>query len=173
MTTTSFIAQHPWKPDPRRKRNRYFRLVHVRENIAQLALLSPPKGISFTRVDNFMAPIDEGSLVAVYGTDVNPNELEKRTEEDIDEFIAAKLHVINDKPKGYEWENLRKFETINTSEAVKQHAFNEQTVKILDSQLKEMNRNIDLKNSVLKSKPFNSEDVEEKLETAEIKIVEI
>ena len=169
---TTFNAIHPWVADPRRKRNRFFRLVHIRENQAQLALISPPKGISFTRVDNITAPIDEGSLVAVYGTDVTPNELQKRTLEDIDEFIAKNLHIINDNPN-FEWENNRKIETINRSEAVLKHAFNEKTVQILDSELKKFNENIDLKNQALKSKPFNSEDVEEKLETAEIKIVEI
>ncbi len=167
-----FVAEHPWKADPRRKRNRYFRIVHVRENIQQLMLLSPPKGISFTRVDNFTAPIDEGSLVAVYGTDVNPNDFEKRDLDDIDEFIAKNLHVINDKPN-FEWENNRKFETIANSEEVKKHAFNEKTIKILDSELKKLNEKIDLKNQVLKTKPFNRDDLDEKWSDNEIKLVEI
>ena len=166
-----FLAETPKIGDERRKRNRYFRLVHVRENPEQLILLSPPKGISFTRVDNFQAPISEGSLIAVYGTDATPNHLEKRTVEDIDEFIAKHLHVINDKPN-YEWNNNMKIETSVINEDTLKHGFNETTVKVLDSQLKEINKEIDNRNMLLKSKPFNSEDVEEKHEK-EIKIVEI
>src|SRR5690349_7403518 len=104
MTRVQLEQREP--EDPRRKRNRYFKLVHVRENAAQLALLSPPKGINLTKLNKFDdGGIEEGSIVAVTGTDVTPHHLEKRTLEDIDEFIANNLTVINDNPKGANWSN--------------------------------------------------------------------
>lgn len=169
-----FKAESPIVEDPRRKRNRFFRLVHVRENAQQLALLSPPKGICITKFNKLDdGGIEEGSIVAVYGTDITPNELQKRTLEDIDEFISKNLHVISDSPSGVSWSNSRKFETTNNSEAVQKYAFNKRTIKVLDEMLiKKKNAEIEHNNLVLKSKPFNSEDVEQQIET-EIEIVEI
>lgn len=170
---TTFIPEQRPPDDPRRKRNRFFRLVHVRENAAQLALMSPPKGINLSRLNKFDDKgIEEGSIVAVSGTDVTPNQLEKRTLDDIDDFIAKNLHVINDNPNA-EWSNNRKMETSNNSEAVQKHAFNKRTVEILDEQLiKIKNKEIEKNNVVLKSKPFNTEDIQQRIEN-EIEIVEI
>lgn len=168
-----FKAEPNFVEDPRRKRNRFFRLVHVRENAQQLALLSPPKGICMTKLNKLeQGGIEEGSIVAVYGTDITPNELQKRDLDDIDEFIAKNLHVMSDST-GLNWSNNRKFETTNNSEAVQKHAFNKRTVQVLDEMLiKKKNAEIEHNNLILKSKPFNSEDVEQKIET-EIEIVEI
>jgi hypothetical protein len=169
-----FLAEMPNSEDPRRKRNRFFRMVHVRENALQIALLDPPKGINLTKLSKFDdGGIDEGSIVIVSANDVLPNDLEKRDMDDINEFIAKNLTVINDTPKGAKWSNNQKIETSINSEAVQKHAFNERTVKVLDEKLIKMqNAEIEHRNVVLKSKPFNSEDVEQKIET-EIKIVEI
>lgn len=171
---TTFIPQPLPQPDPRRKNRRFFRLIHVRENAQQLALLSPPKGINLTRLNKFdEGGIEEGSIVAVSGTDVTPNHLEKRTLDDIDAFISKNLTVINDNPKNANWSNNRKMETSNNSEAIQKLAFNKRTIKILDEQLVRIkNKEIEHNNLVLKSKPFNSEDVQQKIEK-EIEIVEI
>src|SRR5690606_33707858 len=144
-------------------------------NTQQLALISPPKGISFTKLSPFSSKrgFEDGSIVVVYATDVTPNDFEKRTPEDIDEFIATNLSVIEDNPKGVTWNNARKFETTRNTEYVRKHAFNEQTIKLLDEQLKLINKEKEKKNEILKSRPFNREDIEERLDEPVLKIVEI
>ena len=176
-----FVAKKPERsPEEKaiiekRKRNRYFRIVKVRQSTEQLALIQPPKGICFTKLSPFQSKrgFEEGSIVVVYANDVTPNDFEKRTPEDIDEFIASNLSVIEDSPKGVNWRPERKFETTRNTEYVQKHAFNEKTIQILDEQLKQINKDKEEKNILLKSKPFNREDVEEKLDEPVLKIVEI
>ena len=75
--------------------------------------------------------------------------------------------------KNANWSNNRKMETSNNSEAIQKLAFNKRTIKILDEQLVRIkNKEIEHNNLVLKSKLFNSEDVQQKIEK-EIEIVEI
>lgn len=176
-----FIAKKPERsPEEKaiiekRKRNRYFRIVKVRNSVEQLALISPPKGICFTKLNPFQSKrgFEDGNIVVVYTTDVTPNDFEKRTPEDIDEFIATNLSVIEDNPKGVNWRPERKFETTRNTEYVRKHSFNERTIQILDEQLKQINKEKEKKNEILKSKPFNREDIEEKLDKPVLKIVEI
>lgn len=178
MTKRVFVASKPPNPNPefveKRKRGRFFRIVHVRENSQQLALISPPAGICFSKLNRLETkPDEEGSIVIVYCNNITPNDFEKRELEDIDEFIAGNLTVINDKPKGYDYNHARKFETTRNTEYTQKYAFNEKTIELLDAELKAINRAKEEKNLVLKSKPFNSEDVEEKLEDNVLKVVEI
>lgn len=167
--------QRPIDPDdPRRRRGRYFKMVHVRESKQQLALLSPPKGISFTvlnRLDT-KGKLD-GNIVCVYCNNVNPNDFEKRELDDIDDFIARNLTVINDSPKGFDFPMNRKFETIIDSEHTRKLSFNEQIIKIDETLKKILNKDVEKRNDALKSAPYNSEDVEDKLDEEEVVFREI
>ena len=159
----------------KRKRDRHFRIVKVRENDKQLAMLKPPKGICFSKLNPFESKrgFEDGSIVIVYGNEVNTNDFEKRDLDDIDNFIADNLTVIEDNPKGVNYDGARKYETSKVNEYTKKHGFNETTIELLDEQMKIINRKVETDNQLLKSKPFNSEDVQDKLEEPVLRIVEI
>ncbi len=171
-----YSDQQPPRGNSKRKNRRYFRMVHIRETQEQLRLLSPPKGICFTVFNKLETKglAEEGLYVAVYANDITPNDFEKRTMHDIDEFIAKNLTVIEDSPQGIKnWSGERKFETINNSEYVLKNAFDKKVEEISDQILKLENKKIEQDNEKLKSKPFNREDLKDPLVENKLTVYEI
>jgi hypothetical protein len=180
MTFRFIAGKTPKTPEElqiieKRKRDRHFRIVRVMENDKQLAMIQPPAGICFSKLNPFESKSGmlQGSVVIVYGNQVNTNDFEKRDLDDIDNFIADNLTVIEDNPKGVNYSGARKYETSKQNEYTKKHGFNETTIELLDEQMKQINRKVENENELLKSKPFNSEDVQDKLEEPVLRIVEI
>ncbi|MDR4491399.1 MAG: hypothetical protein R2685_10945 [Candidatus Nitrosocosmicus sp.] len=178
---TRFIAgKTPQTPEElqiieKRKRKRYFRIVKVRENDKQLALITCPKGICFTKLNPFESKrgFEDGSIVVVYGNEATPNSFEQRDLNDIDEFISNYLTVIEDNPKGVTWSGARKLETSRETEYTKQFGFNEHIIELLDEQLRAINKEKEETNLKLKSKPHDKDELEIKLEEPVMRIVEI
>jgi hypothetical protein len=180
MTFRFVAGKTPQTPEElaireKRKRDRHFRIVRVMENDKQLAMIQPPAGICFSKLNPFESKSGmlQGSVVIVYGNEVNTDDFQKRDLDDIDNFIADYLTVIEDNPKGVKYDGARKYETSKQNEYTKKHGFNETTIELLDEQMKIINRKVDEQNELLKSKPFNSEDVQDKLEEPVLRIVEI
>lgn len=169
------LTQEELQIREKRKRDRHFRIVTVRENDKQLALITPKKGVCFTKLSPFESKrgFEEGSIVIVYGNRVNTNDFEQRDLDDIDEFISDNLTVIEDNPKGVDYDGARKYETSKDTEVTRKFGFNETTIKLLDEQMREINRKVERENELLKGAPFNRDDVQNKLESNELRIVEI
>ncbi len=79
----------------------YYRNLHIRETPEIVIALIQDKGITckFYGYQFHRNKLVEGSLVTVYTNERTTNILEQRTQDELDDFIATKLHVIRDNPK--------------------------------------------------------------------------
>lgn len=78
----------------------YFRNLHVIETMPHIINMVQEKGITIKSFGYqfHKNKLVEGALVQVYANDRTTNLLEKRDKNDVDEFIADKLHVIRENP---------------------------------------------------------------------------
>jgi hypothetical protein len=105
----------------------HFRKLHVRETLPDIIRLVQDRGI----VIKGFGPswhknkLVEGTLVMVYCNERTTNVLEQRTQDELDDFIATKLHVIRDDPPELKGERPgTKINTEITNDNIAQKAYN-------------------------------------------------
>lgn len=78
----------------------YYRNLHIRETPDQVIRMVQDRGINckFYGYQFHKNKLIEGSLATVYTNERSRDILQQRTQNELDDFIATKLHVIRDNP---------------------------------------------------------------------------
>jgi len=105
----------------------YFRRLHVKESQNDIIGLIQDRGINIKGFGPtwHKNKLVEGTLVIVYCNERTTDVLSQRTKDELDDFIATKLHVIRDEPP--ELSNERPGTKINveiTDDNIAQKAYN-------------------------------------------------
>lgn len=130
-STLNFNApvEAPGKDSQKRAQNRFQRNLHVRNTVQELDNMVMPRGFDVrvhTDVNIHKNRLAEGCLVTVYCDNINPNELCRREEEELEHLLSTKFKIIREKPyelKGFYTGNTKIITEIDTEEKAKK-AFN-------------------------------------------------
>lgn len=117
------------KDSQKRAQNRFQRNLHVRNTVQELDNMVIPRGFDIrvhTDVNIHKNRLAEGCLVTVYCDNINPNELCRREEEELEYLLSTKFKIIRQNPyelKGFYTGNTKIITEIDTEEKA-QKAFN-------------------------------------------------
>ena len=117
------------KASQKRAQNRFQRNLHVGNTVRELDNMVMPRGFDIrvhTDVNIHKNRLAEGCLITVYCDNINPNELCRREEEELEHLLSTKFKIIRQKPyelTGVYMGNTKIITEIDTEEKA-QKAFN-------------------------------------------------